>query len=156
MVSLLLLSGVLLLCLLLVVSFLVAVGVSLRSIPHPPCGAGECAPTYPLIPLVLTSQWVIVGLSSVAQSRWLRRVEASSGVWLRYRDWFGFWGVCYIRQPGVTPEAAAAALTRYAPSGRLPLARVYAMAVLRAFPLFLVLCAGAVLQFWLQTQWLPG
>jgi hypothetical protein len=156
MVSLMLLGGVLMLLLLLVVSFLTAVGVILRSIPHPPCGAGECAPTYPLIPLVLASEWVIIGLSSVAQSRWLRRVEASSGVWLRYRDWFGVWGVCYIRQLGVTPEAAAAAFMRYAPSGRLPLARVGAIAVLGTFPLVLVLFSGAVLQFWLQTQWLPG
>jgi hypothetical protein len=28
--------------------------------------------------------------------------------------------------------------------------------VLGALPLFLVLFAGGFLQFWLQTQWLPG
>ncbi|HET8905341.1 MAG TPA: hypothetical protein VFN11_00095 [Ktedonobacterales bacterium] len=155
-VSLTLLGGVALICLLLVASFLAAVGVSLRSIPHPPCGVGGCPPTYPLIPMGLASEWVIIGLSSYAQYRWLRRVEASTGVWLRYRNWFQTQGLCYIRQPGVTPEAAAVALGRFAPAEAMPLARAVAFVVLGALPLILVLFAGGFLQFWLQTQWLPG
>ncbi len=86
LVSLTLLGGAVLICLLLVEIFLAAVVVTLRSIPHPPCGVGVvCPPIYPLIPMGLVSEWVIMGLSYFAQYRWLRRVEASSGVWLRYR-----------------------------------------------------------------------
>src|SRR5260370_26500564 len=66
LVSLTLLGGVALSCLLLVASFLAAVVVSLRSIPLPPCGVHGCPPTYPLIPLGLASEWVIIGLSSFA------------------------------------------------------------------------------------------
>jgi hypothetical protein len=72
--------------LLLLASFLVAAVVITRAIPLPPCGIGGCAPTYPMIPLVLPSQFVIMGFSFYAQYRWLRGVEASSGVWLRYRN----------------------------------------------------------------------
>jgi len=156
LVSLTLLGGAALIYLLLVASFLAAVGVSLRSIPLPPCGVGGCPPTYPLIPMGLASEWVIFGLSFVAQYRWVRRVEGSSGVWLRYRNWFQTQGLCYIRQPGVTPEAAAVALARFAPAERMPLTRAFAIVVLGALPFFLVLFAGGFLQFWLQTQWLPG
>ncbi|HEX9412876.1 MAG TPA: hypothetical protein VF916_05185 [Ktedonobacterales bacterium] len=156
LVSLTLLGGAALICLLLVASFLAAVAVSLRSIPLPLCGVGGCPPTYPLIPMGLASEWVIIGLSSFAQYRWLRRVEASSGVWLRYRNWFQTQGLCYIRQPGVTPEAAAVARARFAPAEAMPLARAFAIVVLGALPNFLVVLAGGFLQFWLQTQWLPG
>ena len=156
LVSLTLLGGAALIYLLLLASFLVSAVVIWRSIPHPPCGVGGCPPTYPLIPIGLASEWVIIGLSSFAQYRWLRRVEASSGVWLRYRNWFQTQGLCYIRQPGVTLEAAAVALARFAPAERMPLARAFAFVVLGALPLILVLFAGGFLQFWLQTQWLPG
>jgi hypothetical protein len=154
--SLTLLGGAALICLLLVASFLAAAGVEIAAIPHPPCGVHGCPPTYPLIPIVLAGEWVSIGLSSFAQYRWLRRVEASSGVWLRYRTWFQTQGLCYIRQPGVTPEAAAVALARFAPAERMPLARALAFFVLGALPLLLVVFAGGFLQFWLQTQWLPG
>ena len=154
--SLTLLGGAALLCVLLVASFLAAALVSMRSIPHPPCGVGGCPPTYPLIPIVLAGEWVSIGLSTFAQYRWLRRVEASAGVWLRYRNWFQTQVLCYIRQPGVTPEAATVALARFAPAERLPLARAVAFLVLGAVPLLLVVFTGGFLQFWLQTQWLPG
>jgi len=156
LVSLTLLGGAVLICLLLVEIFLAATLVSLGSIPHPPCGVHACPPTYPLMPLGLASEWVVFGLSYFAQYRWLRRVEASSGVWLRYRNWFQPQGLCYIRQPGVTLEAAAVALARFAPAQRMPLTRAFAMVVLGTLPLMLVLFAGGFLQFWLQTQWLPG
>ena len=156
LVSLTLLGGAALICLLLVASFLVAAGVEIAAIPHPPCGVGGCPPTYSLIPIVLASEWVIIGLSPYAQYRWLRRVEASTGVWLRYRNWFQTQGLCYIRQPGVTPEAAAVALARFAPAKRIPPARAVAFLVLGALPLVLVVSTGGFLQFWLQTQWLPG
>lgn len=156
LVSLTLLGGAALICLLLVASFLVAAGVEIAAIPHPPCGVGGCPPTYSLIPIVLAGEWVSIGLSSFAQYRWLCGVEASSGVWLRYRNWFQTQGLCYIRQPGVTPEAAAVSLARFAPAARMPLARAFAFVVLGALPLLLVVFTGGFLQFWLQTQWLPG
>lgn len=93
------------------------------------------------------------------QYRCLRRLEAHSGVWLRYRNWFQAQALCYLGRPGVTPEAAAVALAhvaRSAPAEALPLARVFAMLVLGALPLFLLLIASSFLQFWLATQWLPG
>jgi hypothetical protein len=156
LVSLTLLGGAALILLLLVAIFLAAIVVSLRSIPHPPCGVGGCAPTYPLIPLVLVGEWVIIGLSSFAQYRWLRRIETSSGVWLRYRNWFAKQSLYFIRQPGVSPEAAAVALARFVPAERMPLARMFAIVMLEALPVYLLLIAGLFLQFWLQTQWLPG
>jgi hypothetical protein len=130
--------------------------VGLTSNPHPACGAHACAPTYPLGPIVLPSEWVIFGLSYFAQYRRLRRVEVSCGVWLRYRDWFQTQGLCYIRQPGVTPEAAAAALARFVPAAAMPRARVFAVVVLAAIPFLLLLVASFFLQFWLATRWLPG
>jgi hypothetical protein len=83
LVSLTLLGGAALICLLLVASVLAAAGVSIGSIPRPPCGVGGCPPAYPVIPLVSAGEWVILGLAAVAQYRWLRRVEASGGVWRR-------------------------------------------------------------------------
>jgi hypothetical protein len=156
LVSLTLLGSAALICLLLLASFVVAAPVIWRSIPLPPCGVGGCPPTYPLIPIALASEWVIFGLSSYAQYRWLRQVEASSGVWLRYRNWFSTQGLCYIRQPGVTPEAAAVAFARFASAERMPLTRAFAIGMLGVLPLILVLIAGSLLQFWLQTQWLAG
>jgi hypothetical protein len=158
-VNLALLGAAALICLLLVASFLTTAVVSLRSIPQAACGVHGCPPMYPLSAIVLASESVIIGLASFAQYRWLRRVEASSGVWLRYRDWFQTQGLCYIRQPGVTREAAAVALARFArgaPAEALPLARVFVLVVLGALPLFLLLIAGYFLQYWLATQWLPG
>jgi hypothetical protein len=155
-VTLTLLGVVALICLLLVASFIASAVASLMSIRYSACGARGCPPTYPLIPIVLASEPLIIGLSAFVQYHWLRRVEASSGVWLRYRDWFHTQGLCYIRQPGVTPEAASAALARFAPAEAMPLARVFAVVVLAALPIFLLAIVGLFLHFWLTTQWLPG
>jgi hypothetical protein len=162
MVSLTLLGAAALICLLLVASFLALTVVSLMSIPHLMCGVRGCPPMYPLVQIVLAGEMGIFGLSSFAQYRWLRLVEANSGVWLRYRGWFHTQSLCYIRQPGVTPEAAAVALARFArvarvaPAEAMPLVRVFVIAVLGALPLFLLLIASFFLQFWLATQWLAG
>jgi len=121
------------------------------------CGARGCPPLYPLLPIVLASMFVTSGLSYWAQYRWLRRVEASSGVWLRLRSWFvPTTAFFYIRRPGVTPEAAAAARARFAPTEAMPMARASAISVLAAIPLFLLLIIGFFLQYWLPTQWIPG
>ncbi len=118
------------------------------------CGASGCPPQYPLLPIVVASEFVTIGLSSWARYQWLRRVEASSGVWLRLRSWFvPTTALFYIRRPGVTPEAARA---RFAPTEAMPMARAYAISVLAAIPFFLILIIGFFLQFWLPTQWIPG
>jgi hypothetical protein len=154
--SLTLLAGAALLLLLVSAGFLASALASLRFLLPGPCGTRGCPPQYPLLQIVLASEMVSLGLAPLAQYRWLRRVEASSGVWLRYRDWFNTRGLCYIRQPGVTPEAAKAALARIAPAEAMPLARVVATSMLAALPLFLLAIACFFLQFWLPTQWLPG
>ena len=48
--------------------------------------------------------------------------------------------------PGVTPEAAAVALARFAPAERIPLTRQFAIGVLGGLPLILVLIAVSLLQ----------
>jgi len=141
---------------LLVVSGLCASAVSsLLFIHRAECGARGCPPQYPVFPMVLASEWLAIGLSSVAHYRWLRRVEASSGIWLRVRSWFDPRAFVYIRPPDVTPEAAAAAIARFAGAEAMPMARVYAIAVLAAKPFFLMIIVGFFLQFWLPTQWIP-
>ena len=62
--------------------------------------------------------------------------------------------LCYVRRPGVTPQAAAAALTRFGPAGEAPLARTFAIFVLAMTPLALLLSASIYLQGWLQFQWI--
>ncbi len=131
--------------------------LSLNFIHSDECGARSCPPQYPLLPIVLASEVVTFGLSSWAQYQWLRRVEASSGVWLRLRSWFvPTTAFFYIRRPGVTPEAAAAARARFVPTEATPMVRVYAISVLAVMPFVLLLIVGFFLQFWLPTQWIPG
>jgi hypothetical protein len=154
--SLALLAVAALIILLLVAGFIALATSSFLYIDKVECGARGCPPTYPLFPIVLASEIVMLALSSLAQYQWLRRAEARSGVWLRYRGWFTTSALSYIRRPGVTPEAAAAALARFAPAEAMPVARVVATAVLAAIPLILVLAVGYFLQFRLPTQWVPG
>jgi hypothetical protein len=155
MTSLTLLGVAALVALLFLAGFFASAVLGLIYIPRTECGARGCPPQYPVLPLLLASEFVTLGLSSWAQYRWLRRVEASSGVWLRLRDWFAALALFYIRKPGVTHEAAQAALARFAPAEAMPLARVYAISVLAAIPLLLMFIVGLFLQFWLPAQWIP-
>ncbi len=55
----------------------------------------RCSPDFPFIGIVIASVPAAIALSHVARFRWLRRVEATSHVWLRLRDWFGSrWRPC--------------------------------------------------------------
>ena len=155
-VSLALLGAAALIFLLFVAGLFASAASSFIYIHSAECGARGCPPTYPLLPILFASEFVAIGLSSWAQYQWLRRVEAGSGVWLRYRGWFETPALFYIRRPEITPEAARAALARFAPAEAMPLARVFAIAVLAAMPLFVLLLAAIFLQFWLPTQWIPG
>ena len=119
------------------------------------CGAHGCPPLYPVVFIALDSLIAINVLTPLAQYRWLRRVEARSGVSLRYPDWFEGGILCYVRAPGVTHEAAAAALARFTPRHEVPVARLFAIAALAFILLLLVLGVGVFLSVWLQLQWIP-
>jgi hypothetical protein len=123
-----------------------------------PCrttGTG-CSPDYPFIGIALASLWAAIALSWVVRFRWLRHVEATSRVWLRYRTWLSMTPLYYERQPGVTPEAAAATLVRFSSALTVPLARLVAIAGLVMTPYVLLVSASFVLSGWLRLQWIPG
>jgi hypothetical protein len=142
--------------LLIIASFIAVSVVTFRYIGSAECGAHGCSPQYPLALLAFAGWFASMWLSSLLQYRWLRRVEATAGVWLRLRGWFVAGDYLYIRQPGVTPEAVTAALARFAPGGRAPLVREFVEYVFAISPILLLISAAFFLQGWLQLQWIPG
>jgi hypothetical protein len=62
----------------------------------------------------------------------------------------------YVCPPGVTPEAAAAALAPFSSTDVMPLARRFFVNVLLIAPAALLVSASSVLNAWLQLQWMPG
>jgi len=116
----------------------------------------RCPPTFSVSWLVIASLCAAIALSGVARFRWLRRVEATCRVRLLYRDWSSMVPLYYIRQPGMTPEAVAAALTRFSSAQAVPLARLVVLAGLVMTPFVLLASASFVLSAWLQLQWMPG
>jgi hypothetical protein len=115
----------------------------------------RCSPTFPVSWIVFPSLFAAMALSGVARSRWLRRVEATSHVWLRYQDWFSMAPLYYVRPPSMTPEAAAA-LVRFSSARAVPLARRFFIGVLVMTPYVLLASASFVLSVWLQLHWIPG
>jgi hypothetical protein len=115
-----------------------------------------CPPTFPLMAIPSASLVAVVALSQVARFRWLRRAEATSRLWLRYRDWSWPSPLYYVRPSGVTPEAAAAALVRLSSVQAVPLARQVGIYALAMTPIVLLVSASFVLSAWLQLQWIPG
>jgi hypothetical protein len=75
-----------------------------------------CPPLSPITGSAVASLFAALALSYGVRARWLRRVEATSGVWLHARTMAALTPFYYVRQPGVTPEAAAAALVRVTPA----------------------------------------
>lgn len=96
---------------------------------------------------------VIMFLSQFAQ---IAHLERRCGIWFRGRDIVESSVGAYVRRPGVTPEAAAAALQRYIPDARRPMARLALVVVLALTPAFLLLIGGELLSTWLSTQWIPA
>jgi hypothetical protein len=135
--------------------FATVVAVGWYGITHlPDCSGPRCPPTIgpvtgaPML-LSLASLWL-------SQYGWIRHMERRCGIWFRvpYGALGGF--TCYIRRPGVTADAAAAALARYTRGMGRPVARHALVAVLSLVPLFLVVIALALLSAWLPTQWIPN
>jgi hypothetical protein len=157
--SVALLVGTALLVLLLVIVFFGSVAWVVLFNLHHMCVAEGC-PTHPyymdtVMPVAVGSEFAALTLTRLASYLRLRRVERESGVWLRYRDIWWARPLYYIRRPGVTPEAAAATLARFGPSGAMPIARVIAVAVLAITPMALLVGAAIFLSWWVQTQWIP-
>jgi hypothetical protein len=104
-----------------------------------------CPPTFPLMAIPSASLFAAFVLLYLARARWLRHVEATSHVWLRYRDWSWPSPLYYVRQPGVTPEAAAAALARFSSARAVPFARRFFIGALVITPYALLVSASFVL-----------
>lgn len=115
----------------------------------------HCSPSFLLGQIPMASMFAVIALTYAARSRWLQRVEATSHVWLRYREWMGS-TLYYVRQPGVTPEAATAALARFSAARAVPVARQFFLGVLVSIPYVVLASASFVLGTWLQLHWLPG
>lgn len=121
----------------------------------PDCGASGCPPVFGQ----LTSLPECVGFAVMflGQFAWIAQVERRCGVWFRARAIVESGLGTYIRRPGVTPEAADAALQRYTRGARppIPMAQVLFVAVLALAPALLVISGGELLSVWLSTQWIP-
>jgi uncharacterized Tic20 family protein len=158
--------------LVLAILFLVALaGISIAAIVSSPnmvslrfCDYSHgCSPIVSFVWIAgYSSFFAVFPLTLVAQPRWLQHVEATSGVWFRYPDvvqappTLKRKTLCYLRQPGVTPEAAGAALTRLSTRRDLPYARQVAIHILFFVGFMLPICATYILSTWLRYQWLPG
>lgn len=120
----------------------------------PTCGESGCAPTFTF---EFTSLPEVVGLTIMflSQYAWTTHVERRCGIWFRARgQWESNLGA-YIRRPGVAPEAAAAALQRYARNASIPMAGAILLSTLAVIPPILLMSGGALLAFWLSSQWIP-
>jgi hypothetical protein len=116
-----------------------------------------CPPPTATLTTIVTFGWVAgLALGQGGVSLWLHRLEVTSGVWFRYGTWMGGNRLYYVRQPGVTSEAATAALARVSPAHAVPYVRYIFFFVL-VWSWYAVLFAAAfLLDTWLQYQWLPG
>lgn len=156
----LLVVGVLLACALMGV-FLATGGVSARLTNQldAQCATTHygCPPPTATLKTILAFGWFAgMALGQGAVALWLHRLEVTSGVWFRYGNWMGGSRLYYVRQPGVTPETATAALARVSPAHTVPYVR-YLFFFMLAWSWYAVLFAAAfLLDTWLQYQWLPG
>jgi hypothetical protein len=118
----------------------------------PDCSGQRCPPTYNQLqgPPMLIS----LAIAFLGQYWWVRRVERRCGIWFRVPFTLGDF-TCYVRRPGVTEEAAAAALAPYTRESTRPMARGAFVAALFFVPFFLVLISLSLLTAWLPTQWMP-
>lgn len=140
---------------LLIISLLaVAVASTWYGLSHIPyCEGSGCPPSFSQF----TAAPEIVGLAIIQLGTFARiaHLERRCGVWFRTRDVFEGLGA-YIRRPGVSSVAAAAALKRNTRSALYPLARVILIIALAVTPGLLVMSGGILLSSWLASQWIPA
>ena len=116
-----------------------------------------CPPPTATLKTILAFGWFAgMALGQGAVALWLHRLEVTSGVWFRYGNWMGGSRLYYVRQPGVTPEAATAALARVSPAHAVPYVRYLFFYVLVWGWNAVLFAAAFLLDTWLQYQWLPG
>lgn len=118
------------------------------------CAGPRCAPSYGYIqgaPLALGLA-IIFGIQYV----WIRHVERRCGIWFRKPDGGRSPFNYYVRRPGVTAEAAAAAFARYPRRTRRPWGIEALRFALLMVPYFVTLIGLALLAAWLPTQWIPA
>jgi hypothetical protein len=134
-------------------SFAAFSAVSWYGLTHlPDCSGPRCPPTY----FQLQGPPIVIGIAIMNLGQYLRvrRVERRCGIWFRVPFTLGDF-TCYVRRPGVTPAAAAAALAPYTRDSSRPVARGAFVAALFFLPFALVLIALSLLTTWLPTQWMP-
>lgn len=144
--------------LLLLSFFVVYIAVEWYGVSHfPDCVGSRCPPSY--------SQYISVpwplgfGIMYLIQYVRVRSVERRCGIRFRVPE-VSMPGMLksYVRAPGVTREAAAAALARYhrdSRGGERPDARRMLVTMLLFVPFALVRIALTLLTAWLPTQWTP-
>lgn len=122
------------------------------------CYGSACPPGYPteiVFPASIPVALVVLNLDTFW---WLRRVEARCGI--RLYTVYGLGRISsryvYLRRPGTSPEAAAAALFTLAPGRQPSLARVCATLPLALLPLAALFVVTELLNLWLQSHWIPG
>ncbi len=132
----------------------VAVASTWYGLSHIPyCGGADCPPSFSQI--MGASEFVGIAIMQLGVFTRIGLLERRCGVWFRTRDVFESLGA-YIRRPGVSSVAAAAALQRNTRSALYPLARVILLIALALAPGLLVLSGGMLLSSWLASQWIPA
>jgi hypothetical protein len=123
---------------------------------------GLCTDQYGCPPVLLPNQipfaasTLPLALLFMAHAFWLKRVERAGGVRFRYASALKLRPLVYVRQPGVTSEAATAALVAASSERAVPFGRQTFFGVLLAIFALLPWCATGILLAWLPYQWLPG
>jgi hypothetical protein len=120
----------------------------------PDCAGPRCPPSYwPLQTPVLIG----LAIAQLSQYGWIRQVERRCGI--SFRAPAGALGAYtwYVRRPGVTAAAAAAALARATRGGvGRPVAGRIFVTMLVSVPFFLAVIALGLLSAWLPTQWMAA
>jgi hypothetical protein len=86
----------------------------------------------------------------------LQHIEAACGIELLYRAIPVLGPFDFVRRPGTSPDAAAAAVNRLARVRDLPGAQDFAAFVVAHSVLFILLAVSLVLSAWLPFQWIPA
>ncbi len=138
-------------------SFTIFGAVGWYGITHlPDCSGPRCPPRPG--PVGGPAMVIALAIRFLGYPVWIRHIERRCGIWFRSLD--GTRGLpggftCYVRRPGITVDAAAAALARYTRGGR-PVARRTLLSALVFEPVLLVQIVLGALIAWLPTQWIPN